>query len=77
MSPADRFVIQNAKWELVDPPKTPSELPYPTHSGILELFGLQLKCHRLNTGEAIIEEASMRELLTALDMEMFLPEKKP
>lgn len=38
-------------------------IPYVTHSGILELFGLKLKVHRLSNGQSVIEEDSMREVL--------------
>lgn len=39
------------------------DLPYATHSGELEIFGLKLRCFRLNTGEAIIHADDMMALL--------------
>lgn len=34
---------------------SPYGLPYPTHSGVLEIVGRKLRCYRLNTGEAIFD----------------------
>lgn len=34
-------------------------LPYATHSGVLHIGGKSLRCHRLSTGQAIIEAEDM------------------
>lgn len=70
-------IMQSVAWEIVDPPAdTSSGLPYPTHSGVLDLGGLKLKCHRLSSGESIIEEDSMREFLKMFELEDLLPPRK-
>ncbi len=66
----------------VPPPANPGGLPYPTHSGILTLAGIELKVHRLSTGQAIIEQESMKKFMEALgmaaeDMRAFGMEGKP
>jgi hypothetical protein len=50
----------------VPPPTEPGDLPYPTHSGILKLGDLELKCHRLNDGQCIIEQESIEKLIRAV-----------
>mgnify|MGYP006921463783 CR=1 FL=1 len=30
-------------------------IPYATHSGVLEIAGMKLRCYRLNTGQAVID----------------------
>ncbi len=55
-SPIDAYLDQQVKWELVAPPASnPDGLPYATHSGILEIMGNRLRCHRLSDGQAIID----------------------
>jgi len=62
-TPADQFIINEATWVKNPQPEEASDLPYATHSGEMELFGIKVKCHRLSTGKAVIEEESMRELM--------------
>lgn len=33
----------------------PAEGLYATHSGVLDLFGHKLKCHRLNNGQTVFD----------------------
>lgn len=40
---------------------TVSELPYATHSGVLDLFGLKLRCYLLNTGERVFDADDIEE----------------
>lgn len=43
---------------------SPDGVPYPTHAGELELVpGLRLRCFRLNTGQAVVDEDSMKRFL--------------
>ena len=61
------MIIDQAKWVEVDPPiDNEGDLPFPTHSGELELFGVTLKCHRLNTGQCIIEADSFNEMMRSM-----------
>lgn len=39
----------------IDNPKPSGDLPYATHSGVLHIFGVDLKVFRLSTGQAIID----------------------
>lgn len=43
--------------------KAGGDLPYATHAGEMELFGLKFRCFRLNTGQAIIHADDMDALL--------------
>lgn len=48
--------LNDVVWETVPPPETNSgDLPYATHSGVLELFGHKMKCFRLSTGQAVFD----------------------
>lgn len=42
------------------------ELPTSTHQGTFTIFGVELKCHRLSNGQAIIEAESMEKLLEVM-----------
>jgi hypothetical protein len=37
------------------PTQPVGDLPYATHSGVLEIAGKRLRCYRLNTGQAIFD----------------------
>ena len=41
--------------------------PYPVWSGSFKIFGIDLKCHTLSTGERIIEEESVAALFAAME----------
>jgi hypothetical protein len=73
-SPIETMMDQKVKWEIL-PPETVDErevefrktgIPYATHSGVLNLFGVDMKCHRLNTGQAVFEADSMESFLAAM-----------
>ena len=36
-------------------------LPYATHSGVLEIMGFKMRCHRLSTGQAIFDADDFNE----------------
>ena len=42
------------------------ELPTSVWSGSFHIFGVEVKCHRLSDGQAIIEAERMAELLEAM-----------
>ncbi len=42
------------------------DLPVPVWSGLFTLFGIEFKCHVLDSGHRIIEEESMDALVGAL-----------
>lgn len=57
-----RAFMSAVKWDPTG--QHPSgDLPYATHSGEMEIFGLCLRCYRLSTGEAIIHVDDMHALL--------------
>lgn len=41
---------------------------YATHEGILHIFDLDLRCYRLNTGQAVIHGEDMENLLRMISM---------
>lgn len=66
MSPIESQIAAVVK--PVPPPDKPGDLPYPTHSGVLNLCGVELIVHRLSTGQTIIERDSMVKFCAALGM---------
>lgn len=63
------MILDSVTWQPVDPPaETGDGLPYPTHSGTMTMLGVLLHCHRLNTGEAIIEANDMHRLFGVMGM---------
>lgn len=43
-----------------------TELPKATHTGSFRLFDIDVVCHRLDNGQAIIEQDSMARLLEVM-----------
>lgn len=56
--------LNNVVWEAL-PEQEPGDLPYATHSGVLELFGHKLRCYRLSDGRAIFEQNDFIQFLDA------------
>lgn len=50
-----------------DPLPADEQLPTVTHSGTFRIFGVDVRCHRLSDGRAIIEADSMAELIEAME----------
>lgn len=46
---------------------TETDLPHSVWSGSFRIFGVDVKCHRLSDGQAIIEADSMAELIEAME----------
>jgi hypothetical protein len=58
-SPIDTL-LDTVNWNSVEPPgENPDGLPYPTHTGTLQIAGYTLDCLVLNTGERIFTEESV------------------
>ena len=69
-TPAEQLIIDQAKWTEVDPPSdNEGDLPFPTHSGELDIFGRTLKVHRLNDGRCIIEAESFKEMMRTIGIQ--------
>lgn len=47
---------------------TTDDLPTPVWSGSFKLFGVDVRCHTLSTGERIIEQDSVLQLFQAMGM---------
>lgn len=54
-------LLSGMEWTEVTPkPEPEGNMPYATHSGLLDIHGLQLRCYRLSTGQAVIDADDMR-----------------
>lgn len=53
--------MQGVQWRPTDA-ESDGELPYATHVGELEVFGVKLRCYRISTGQAIIDADDMNAL---------------
>lgn len=54
--PLDELV----KWKPVMAEACAGEL-FATHEGVLDIWGHQFKCYKLNNGQTVIEEGSLEE----------------
>lgn len=55
MTPIEQ-ILSTVDWQEAPQQDVESDgLPYATHSGILKIFGVQLRCYRLNDGRAIFD----------------------
>lgn len=62
MRTAIEIMMDAVEWEEHTPDDTDGvsqDLPYATHSGIWHIGGMELRVHRLNTGQAIIEASDL------------------
>lgn len=64
MTPIDA-IFETLDWK-AEPPQEPGELPHVTHSGVLSIAGMRLRCYRLSDGRAIINAEDMRPMLEAI-----------
>lgn len=57
MSSSIEKLLADVGWTANDANDTiaDSKLPHTTHSGALKLGDIELRCHRLNTGEVVFE----------------------
>lgn len=62
-APIERMLDQ-VEWSPAEYEKPPAgDLPYATHSGVLTIGDMSLRCYRLNTGQAIIYGEDMKNSL--------------
>jgi hypothetical protein len=66
MTPID-MMLNGVQWEASPKQEqTDPDMPYATHSGILEISGFKLRCYRLNDGRAVFEAGDLTEFFNAL-----------
>jgi len=58
MTPIEQM-MSRVDWKKFDLQQTDGDMPYATHSGILEIAGMDLRVYRLNDGRAIIDADDM------------------
>lgn len=57
MTPAEA-IMNTVEWKPIESDSAlpvRDDLPYATHSGVLNIFGLDLKCYRLSDGRAVFD----------------------
>jgi hypothetical protein len=54
MTPIDKM-MDAIEWSETSAQPGTDGIPYATHSGVLEVAGLRLRCYRLNDGRAIFD----------------------
>lgn len=68
MSTPIETIFNGVQWEVVPPPEhNPEGLPFPTHSGVLDLLGVKVDVYVLNTGERIFSAESLERLFGAME----------
>lgn len=57
MTPAEAM-MKNVEWKVIESDSAllvGDDLPYATHEGSLNIFGVDLKCYRLSDGRAVFD----------------------
>ncbi|TFY97518.1 hypothetical protein [Ramlibacter rhizophilus] len=49
------LMMRQVDWRETGQQPSAENLPYATHSGVLEIMGHRLRCYRLNTGQAVFD----------------------
>lgn len=55
-------ILGAVKWKDEPAPSAEGDLPYVTHSGVLNLFGHELRCFRLSDGKAVFHADGFPEV---------------
>ena len=60
-TPIEMMMMDNLEWTPLGAPDEGRDdgIPYATHSGVLEIAGARLRCHRLSTGQAVFDADDM------------------
>jgi len=63
MSSPIEMMLENAAWTPIEGVIEPSDktLPYATHSGVLTIGDVRLKCWQLSTGQRLIDAGDMAQ----------------
>ena len=48
-------LFSRVEWQPKEAPEQPGDLPYATHSGVLDLFGHKMRCYRLSSGVTVFD----------------------
>ena len=57
-SPMDAL-LDTVEWEAYPEPEAPTDELYATHSGVLQIAGLEFRVFQLSNGQRVIDEASL------------------
>lgn len=56
------MMFDGAQWVAIENPQIDENLPFATHTGKLEIMGVEVVCYRLSNGQALIAPESMAAL---------------
>ena len=59
MKPPIEMMLDGVGWVPVDGPAPDGDMPYATHTSVLQILDLEIECVQLNTGQRLITEAGM------------------
>jgi hypothetical protein len=62
MTPVEKL-LESVAWKPLDNNEAETDLPCATHSGVLEINGLKLRCYTLNDGRRIFDAEDIHALL--------------
>ncbi|PPC95208.1 MAG: hypothetical protein CTY33_00180 [Methylotenera sp.] len=72
MTPVEKL-LESVAWEPLDNNGAETDLPHATHSGVLEINGLKLRCYTLNDGRRIFDAEDINALLDGRDPDFESP----
>lgn len=57
-------IYSNVVWTPLPPPSEPNPdgIPHATHSGVIEVYDMKLKCYQLSNGQRVIDAADMMRI---------------
>lgn len=57
-------IMDNLDWKAVDTAigDVDGNIPHVTHTGVLEITGIKMKCYRLSNGKTIIDSEDVNKL---------------
>jgi hypothetical protein len=65
------MMFDGVQWIAIENPQEDELLPYATHTGKLEIMGVEIVCFRLSDGQALIAPESMAALFGFESVEGF------
>lgn len=64
------MILEGVTWIPAENEPDPNrpELPFATHSGVLHIFGTDIRCYRLSDGKAVFDADDFEQLLIEIGM---------
>jgi hypothetical protein len=68
---AVELLLNTVEWHETGMTDDGDDLPYPTHKGVLNIGGIELKCYRLSNGKRVLDAESVARFFGCNDVAEF------